>query len=60
MDAWRAFHQHIEEAKAAIGGPGLFVDVHGHGHPGMRAEFGYLIKVRHLTDAARGCSSTQN
>ena len=44
--AFNEFHQCIEEAKAAIeadtcvNGSGLFLDMHGHGHPNNWAELG--------------------
>ena len=40
FDKYQAF---IEEAKNKICGRGLFVDIHGHGHPKQRAELGYLV-----------------
>ena len=41
--AWEEFHAYIDRSKAEIGGRGLFIDIHGHGHPNNWAELGYLI-----------------
>ena len=41
--AWHQYHSYIRQAKAAIGGPGLLVDIHGHGHKTPIAELGYLV-----------------
>ena len=41
--AWEEFHEFINQAEIAIGGKGLFLDIHGHGHPVNWAELGYLI-----------------
>ena len=42
--AWNEYHNFIDRAKAEISEPGLFIDVHGHGHANNWAELGYLIK----------------
>jgi hypothetical protein len=44
--AWQEFHSFIEAARAAAAadhGAGLFIDLHGHGHPVARLELGYLL-----------------
>ena len=47
------FHRCINESKSAIeadndvGGTGLFLDIHGHGHPNVWAELGYELKLLH-------------
>jgi hypothetical protein len=44
--AWREFHAWTEAAMAAVRADhprGLYVDVHGHGHPIQRLELGYLL-----------------
>ena len=41
--AWEEFHEFINQAEIPIGGKGLFLDIHGHGHPVNWAELGYLI-----------------
>lgn len=43
---WVWFHAFADSAKArmaATAGRGLVLDVHGHGHPGPRIEWGYLL-----------------
>jgi hypothetical protein len=54
--AWWEYHAFIDAAKAAVArdhGEGLFVDLHGHGHPIQRLEPGYLVTAEDLarTDA---------
>jgi len=52
--AYYEFHGFIEEAKRAVeassntGGRGLYIDVHGHGHPEMWIEWGYLLTAFEL------------
>ncbi len=44
--AWTEFHQYIEQARRAViekHGGGLYIDLHGHGHPEIRLELGYLL-----------------
>ena len=43
--AWNEFHSFIDRAKAEISGPGLFIDVHGHGHANNWAELGIPDQV---------------
>jgi hypothetical protein len=48
---WQAFHGFIGEARDAIaesGGPGLYIDVHGHAHPEPRLELGYMLRKKEL------------
>ncbi|CAH1799620.1 unnamed protein product [Owenia fusiformis] len=42
VTAWDEFHAFIDRAKASVG-TGLFIDVHGHGHPEPWIELGYLF-----------------
>lgn len=49
--AWREFHGFIEQARGAViekNGRGLYIDLHGHGHPELRLELGYLLSNRGL------------
>jgi N-formylglutamate amidohydrolase len=48
--AWHEFHAFIEHAsdRVADHGPGLLVDVHGHGHEIDRLELGYLLDAADL------------
>ncbi len=49
MDAWHSFHNFIEQAKSAIKGPGLFLDIHGQAHPEDWIELGYTIPSDQLS-----------
>ena len=40
---FRKYHKSIEQAKATFDGPGLFLDIHGHGHDIQRTELGYMV-----------------
>lgn len=44
MTAWRAYHNAIITAKAAIAGRGLLLDIHGHSHKENWIELGYGIR----------------
>ncbi|NJD11084.1 MAG: hypothetical protein FIB01_11850 [Gemmatimonadetes bacterium] len=48
--AWREWHGFLDAAGAAVasGGGGLYLDIHGHGHPIARAELGYLLSASEL------------
>ena len=49
--AWREYHGFIElalERVAAEHGRGLYLDLHGHGHPSHRIELGYLLSGEDL------------
>ncbi len=49
--AWQAYHHFINAAKHQIiedYGRGLFLDIHGHGHPIQRIELGYLLSKNKL------------
>lgn len=49
--AWKEFHQFIEQARKSViemNGAGLYIDLHGHGHPEARLELGYLLSNRQL------------
>jgi hypothetical protein len=55
--AWREFQGYIEAARAAVvavGQPGFYIDLHGHGHAIPRLELGYLLTASDLgqSDAA--------
>lgn len=44
--AWAEFHAFTDQAKAQVHddwGAGLYLDLHGHGHPTARLELGYLL-----------------
>lgn len=43
VEAWETWHKYIDDAKAAVGGPALYFDIHGHGHSVQQVELGYLI-----------------
>jgi hypothetical protein len=50
--SWSEFHGFIElaEAEAARNyGSGLYIDMHGHGHPILRLELGYLLRSGDLS-----------
>ena len=46
--AWYDFHKFINQAKTAIDGPGLYLDIHGHRHDPQWAEFGYRFYGKDL------------
>lgn len=49
--AWRGYHSFIDSAKNKIvleNERGLFLDIHGHGHPIQRIELGYLLSGSEL------------
>jgi hypothetical protein len=51
MLAWREYHAFIEAARASLvhaGVPGVYIDLHGHGHDAQRLELGYLLSGRDL------------
>lgn len=48
VDAYDEFQAYIADERASIGRPGLFVDVHGHGHDLQWAELGYLASAAEL------------
>lgn len=51
IQAWQEYHGFIEAARvAAAGVPGVpfYVDIHGHGHPAQRLEWGYLLTAADL------------
>ena len=41
--AYTTYHENIEKAKSSFDGPGLFLDIHGHGHDIQRTELGYQV-----------------
>lgn len=48
---WNDFHSFIEQARNSViemNGEGLYIDLHGHGHPELRLELGYLLSNRQL------------
>jgi len=47
-DAYNDFHQFIEQAEAALGGPGLLIDLHGHTHPHEKVEIGYNYQPKDI------------
>lgn len=49
--AWREYHGFIDHARTRVEaehGPGLYVDIHGHGHEIRRLELGYLLSASDL------------
>lgn len=49
--AWTEYQAQVDSARervAATWGRGLFVDLHGHGHPVNRVELGYLLSADEL------------
>lgn len=54
--AWTEYHRWIERARTTVAsrGEGLYLDMHGHGHPVARLELGYLLSADRLngTDAS--------
>lgn len=49
--AWSEYHEFIDSAKSQTretSGRGLFLDLHGHGHPEQRLELGYLLSADEL------------
>lgn len=48
---WHEFHAFLDSARQAIEadwGRGLFIDLHGHGHPDQQLELGYLLTAQQL------------
>ena len=48
---WKDFHGFIEQARHSViekFGKGLYIDLHGHGHPDIRLELGYLLSNQQL------------
>lgn len=54
--AWVEYHGYIERARSVASerGQGMYLDIHGHGHPTARLELGYLLSGSRLdgTDAS--------
>ena len=48
VEAWRAYHEFIDQAKGSIRGPALVLDIHGQSHPEELVELGYLLSARQL------------
>jgi hypothetical protein len=49
--SWRDFRDFVDSARASVRrqyGRGLYIDLHGHGHPIQRLELGYLLDAREL------------
>jgi hypothetical protein len=49
--AWREYHGFIEAARSALaatGRPGIYIDLHGHGHEMQRVELGYMLRSSEL------------
>ena len=52
--AWTEFHAFTDQAKTQVRddwGAGLYLDLHGHGHPMLRLELGYLLTRGDLNDS---------
>jgi hypothetical protein len=57
LRAWVEYHGFIEAAKKAVEasfGRGLFFDLHGHSHPDIRMELGYLLTRAELQQSDAG------
>jgi hypothetical protein len=53
-NAWREFHHFIEVAEGVVVaefGGGLYLDLHGHGHPNDWVELGYLLSASDLAQS---------
>lgn len=48
VEAFNEYHANIAQERANIAGPGLYIDIHGHGHSIQRAELGYLVSGAEL------------
>jgi len=49
--AWQEYHAFVDTARALVTrgyGSGLYLDIHGHGHPVDRVELGYLLSADEL------------
>jgi len=49
--AWQEYHAYVDTARALVArdyGSGLYLDIHGHGHPVDRVELGYLLSAEEL------------
>ncbi len=61
--AWREFHGFIEQARATViknNGAGLYIDLHGHGHPELRLELGYLLSKKQLQGSDQEVNRLEN
>lgn len=56
--AWKTYHDAIETAKAAIGGRGLLLDIHGHSHSENWIELGYGVSCTRMNLGNYGPSDT--
>ncbi|NNM05051.1 MAG: hypothetical protein HKO65_08095 [Gemmatimonadetes bacterium] len=57
--AWWEFQTFIDEAEALVTeeyGEGLYIDLHGHGHPIDRLELGYMLSASDLANTDQGLS----
>ena len=50
--AWDAYHGAVQQARTAMTGAGLLLDIHGHGHTIQRDEIGYLISRSRLNSGS--------
>ena len=57
--AWEEFHGFIEQARTepTDAGGGMYLDMHGHGHPIDRLELGYLLSATDLDRSDASLSS---
>ena len=62
MEAWQAYHDFIDQAKATISsmhrGRGLLIDIHGQAHPEEWIEIGYTLTSAQLDGGYYTCSDT--
>ena len=55
-NAWRLYHQKIKDARNAIKGNGIVLDMHGQSHKEGWIELGYLIYSKYLDRLDNGMS----
>jgi len=58
MEVWQAYHGFIERARQTLD-RGLVIDVHGHGHPERRVEFGYRLSGAQLDESAESLAARE-
>lgn len=59
MEVWQAYHGFIERARQTLD-RGLVIDVHGHGHPERRVEFGYRLSGAQLGESVAALAAREN
>lgn len=59
MEVWEAYHGFIERARTTLE-RGLMIDLHGHGHPERRVEFGYRLSGTQLGESADSLAARES